>query len=131
MSDFSEIIKQSKPTLVDFFATWCGPCKMQAPILEQVKANVGDAANIVKIDIDNNRRLAAEYNVRSVPTLILFKNGEPVWRTAGLQQGDFLESKIREYTWDSSSYYKQIRIKRRVCHSGSSGSSLAGFGFGH
>ncbi len=100
MSDFSEIIKQSKPTLVDFFATWCGPCKMQAPILEQVKANVGDAANIVKIDIDNNRRLAAEYNVRSVPTLILFKSGEPVWRTAGLQQGDFLESKIREYTWD-------------------------------
>ena len=100
-SNFEEVVlKSEQPVLVDFWAEWCGPCKMQAPILEQVKANVGDAANIVKIDIDNNRRLAAEYNVRSVPTLILFKNGEPVWRTARLQQGDFLESKIREYTWD-------------------------------
>lgn len=97
MSDFSEIISQSKPTLVDFFATWCGPCKMQSPILEQVKAKVGDEANIVKIDIDRNQELAAHYNVRSVPTLILFVNGEPVWRTVGLQQAGVLEGKIREY----------------------------------
>lgn len=97
MSDFSELINQSKPTLVDFFATWCGPCKMQSPILEQVKAKVGDIANIVKIDIDTNQRLAAQYNVRSVPTLILFRNGEPVWRTVGVQQADLLEGKIREH----------------------------------
>ena len=97
MSDFSELINQSKPTLVDFFATWCGPCKMQSPILEQVKEKVGDAANILKIDIDTNLRLAAQYNVRSVPTLILFKNGEALWRGVGLQQGDFLEAKIREH----------------------------------
>lgn len=97
MSDFSEIIGQSKPTLVDFFATWCGPCKMQSPILEQVKAKVGDSANVVKIDIDQNQELAAQYRVRSVPTLILFKNGEAVWRTVGLQQADTLEGKIREY----------------------------------
>lgn len=97
MSDFSEIIGQSKPTLVDFFATWCGPCKMQSPILEQVKSKVGDEANIVKIDIDQNQELAAHYRVRSVPTLILFKNGEPVWRTVGLQQAGTLEDKIREF----------------------------------
>lgn len=97
MSDFSELINQSKPTLVDFFATWCGPCKMQSPILEQVKERVGDIANVVKIDIDTNQRVAAQYNVRSVPTLILFKNGEPVWRTVGVQQADLLEGKIREH----------------------------------
>lgn len=86
MSDFYEIIKSDKPTLVDFFATWCGPCKMQAPILEQVKNQVGDAANIVKVDVDANRELAAKYNVQSIPTLIIFKNGEPVWRAMGLHQ---------------------------------------------
>ena len=97
MSDFSEIIGQSKPTLVDFFATWCGPCKMQSPSLEQVKSTGGDEANIVKIDIDQNQELAAHYRVRSVPTLILFKDGEPVWRTVGLQQAGTLEDKIREF----------------------------------
>lgn len=96
MSDFSEIIKSEKPTLVDFFATWCGPCRMQAPILEQVKAKVGDDATIVKIDIDKNPEVAARYHVQSVPTLILFKNGEAVWRTVGVQQAALLESKIRE-----------------------------------
>ncbi len=97
MNDFNELIGQSKPTLVDFFATWCGPCKMQVPILEEVKTKVGDKANIVKIDIDTNRRLAAQYHVQSVPTLILFKNGEPVWRTVGVQQADLLEKKIYEH----------------------------------
>lgn len=97
MNDFYELIKGDKPTLVDFFATWCGPCKMQAPILEQVKNKIGDAANIVKVDIDNNRELAAKYNVQSVPTLILFKNGEAVWRTVGVQQAALLEAKIYEH----------------------------------
>lgn len=97
MSEFTEMIKQSKPTLVDFFATWCGPCKMQSPILEQVKARVGDSANIIKIDIDRNQDLSVEYNVRSVPTLILFKDGEAVWRVSGVQQAEVLEAKIKEY----------------------------------
>ncbi len=97
MSDFKELISQDKPTLVDFFATWCGPCRVQGPILEEVKNKVGDKANILKVDIDQNRRLAAEYNVRSVPTLILFKNGEAVWRTVGVQQADFLQTKISEH----------------------------------
>ena len=97
MNDFDKIIAESKPTLVDFFATWCGPCKMQAPILEQVKNRVGDAANVIKVDIDRNNALAAKYRVQSVPTLILFKNGESVWRTVGLQQADLLEGKLREH----------------------------------
>ncbi len=102
MNDFNELIKQDKPTLVDFFATWCGPCKMQAPILEDVKKNVGDEANIIKIDIDANRRLAAEYNVRSVPTLILFKNGMAVWRESGVHPAEQLIAKIREHQYTKS-----------------------------
>ena len=100
MSEFTDMIGQQKPTLVDFFATWCGPCKMQAPILEEVKKAVGDTANVIKIDIDRNNDLAARYRVQSVPTLILFKNGEPIWRTVGLQQASVLEAKIREHTYD-------------------------------
>ena len=75
MNDFFEIIKGTKPVLVDFFATWCGPCKMQSPILDQAKEKVGDDATIVKVDIDRNRELAMKYRVQSVPTLILFKDG--------------------------------------------------------
>ena len=97
MRDFKKIISEDKPVLVDFFATWCGPCRLQGPILEQVKSRLGDSASILKIDIDQNGPLAAEYNVRSVPTLILFKNGEAVWRAVGLQQADVLEQKLREH----------------------------------
>ena len=97
MNDFEKLIGGATPVLVDFFATWCGPCKMQAPILEDVKAKVGDTGTIVKVDIDQNQELAARYRVQSVPTLILFKNGEAVWRAVGVQQASVLESKIRDY----------------------------------
>ncbi|MDE6496323.1 MAG: thioredoxin [Duncaniella sp.] len=97
MSDFNEIIKGEKPVLVDFFATWCGPCKMQSPILEQLKEKVGDKATIVKVDVDANQELAARYQVRSIPTLIVFKNGEPLWRASGLQQLEVLEHKLEEH----------------------------------
>ncbi len=97
MSEFTEIINSEKPTLVDFFATWCGPCKMQSPILEQVKNAVGDAASVVKVDIDRNQALAQQYRVQSVPTLMLFKGGQPVWRGVGLHQAADLEAIIRQH----------------------------------
>lgn len=97
MDDFNKLINDSKPTLVDFFATWCGPCKMMSPILEEVKAKVGDTANVIKVDIDKNAELAARYRVQSVPTLIMFKNGEAVWRTVGVQQEALLTAKIYEH----------------------------------
>ncbi len=97
MDDFNKLINDSKPTLVDFFATWCGPCKMMAPILEEVKNKVGDTANVIKVDIDKNAELAARYRVQSVPTLIMFKNGEAVWRTVGVQQEALLTAKIYEH----------------------------------
>lgn len=97
MSEFNDIIKETKPTLVDFFATWCGPCKMQAPILEEVKKKLGDSVNILKVDVDQNPELSAQFSIRSVPTLILFKDGEAVWRGYGLHQAAQLEEKLREH----------------------------------
>lgn len=105
MNEFDKLINENKPTLVDFFATWCGPCKMQAPILEEVKKNVGDKANIIKIDIDKNEDLARKYNVQSIPTLIMFKNGEAIWRAVGLQQADILEAKIYDHQYTKSDEY--------------------------
>ena len=102
MNDFEKLISEDKPTLVDFFATWCGPCKMQAPILEEVKNKVGDKANIIKVDIDKNEELARRYNVQSIPTLIMFKNSEAVWRAVGLQQADILEAKIMDHQYTKS-----------------------------
>jgi thioredoxin 1 len=90
MSKFSEIINQDKPVLVDFFAEWCGPCKMLSPILKDVKTALGDDVSIIKIDVDKNQSLASKYQVRGVPTLLLFRKGKQVWRQSGLVQKEAL-----------------------------------------
>lgn len=94
---FEDIIKTDKPVLIDFYATWCGPCKMMHPVLESLHDRVGDKARIIKVDIDKNQQLAAIYNVRSVPTLMVFKNGELQWRQSGVQSEDTLEQVLAQY----------------------------------
>lgn len=97
MSRFSEIINQDKLVLVDFFAEWCGPCKMMAPILKEVKDSLGETVSILKIDVDKNQTLATQYQVRGVPTLLLFKNGKQVWRQSGLVQKNDLIAILKSH----------------------------------
>ncbi|MER3317881.1 MAG: thioredoxin [Allomuricauda sp.] len=89
---FKALINNEQLTLIDFSAEWCGPCKMLAPILKQVKDEMGDSLKIVKIDVDKNQSLANTYQVRGVPTMIFFKNGEQLWRKSGvLQKGEIVQ----------------------------------------
>ncbi len=84
MNNFNNIINSEKPVLVDFFAEWCGPCKTMAPILKDVKTQLQENATIIKIDVDKNPEVASIYQIRSVPTLIMFKQGKPVWKQSGV-----------------------------------------------
>jgi len=91
-SNFKNIVNADKPVLVDFFADWCGPCKMLIPVLAEVKKELGDAIKIIKVDVDKNKSLADQFQVRGVPTLILFKKGKKVWRQSGvLQKADLIQ----------------------------------------
>ncbi|MCL3780817.1 thioredoxin [Prolixibacteraceae bacterium JC049] len=97
MSKFQTLINSEQPVLVDFYANWCAPCKMMTPILQQVSQEIGDAGKIIKIDVDSNPEAAAQYGVQSIPTLILFKKGEIVWRGTGVKQTDYLKKLMEEH----------------------------------
>ncbi len=95
MASFNEIINSGKPVLVDFYADWCAPCKMMAPILKQVAENMNDTVRVIKVDVDKNGNAAMKYGVRNIPTLILFQNGEIKWQGAGVLQADQIEQIVK------------------------------------
>lgn len=97
MSKFNELINSKVPVLVDFYAEWCGPCKMMGPILKEVASKVGDKAKIIKVDVDKNPQAAAHYRVQGVPTLMIFQNGEMKWRQSGVMQGNQLVALLNQY----------------------------------
>ena len=96
-SRFAALIASDRPVLVDFYATWCGPCKAMQPVLEQLKAKLGEQLTIIKVDVDKNPAAAAAYQVQGVPTLILFRNGSIRWKQAGAVPAHTLEQIIRQY----------------------------------
>lgn len=97
MSTFQELIQGDKPVLVDFTATWCGPCKMMAPILEEVKHRMGESVTIIKVDVDRNPQAAAAFQIQGVPTLILFRKGEITWRQSGVIPADQLQQIVNKH----------------------------------
>ncbi|WP_178985555.1 thioredoxin [Winogradskyella helgolandensis] len=96
--DFNKIVNEEVPVLVDFFAEWCGPCKAQSPIIKALAQEVNGKVRVIKIDIDKNQAVAQRYNVRGVPTLVLFKEGQIVWRQSGVQSKEQLIGIIKQHT---------------------------------
>jgi thioredoxin 1 len=95
MGKFNDIVKSSTPTLVDFHATWCGPCQSMHPVMDRLKNEMGSQVRILKIDVDKNPDVANKFKVRGVPTFVLFKNGEILWRQSGGMDINTLKSKIK------------------------------------
>lgn len=97
MNDIVDLINGAKLTLVDFFAEWCGPCRMQGPIIDSVRTSMGDTVEVVKVDVDRHQDLATLYGVRSIPTLILFRSGRVLWRATGVQSYEDISSVILKF----------------------------------
>ncbi len=97
-SSFHDIIQSEKPVLIDFYATWCGPCQMLGPILKEVKDNLGDRISIIKVDVDKNQELATMQQVRGVPTMMLYQKGELLWRQSGVLSKDEIIRTILDKT---------------------------------
>ena len=97
MNSLKELINSEKPLIVDFFAEWCGPCKMQTPILKETKDKLGDQVRIIKIDVDKNPLVAQQFQVQGVPTLILFKKGEIKWRQSGVVPANTLIQLVQQH----------------------------------
>lgn len=97
MENFKDIVSSEQLTLVDFFATWCGPCKMMHPVLEQLKNDLGESIRIIKLDVDKNEPLSVAYRIQSVPTLMLFRKGEVIWRQSGARSLSELKAVIAQY----------------------------------
>ena len=97
ISPFNQLINSSKPVLVDFSAEWCGPCKTLAPILQELKGIVGDRAKIIKIDVDKNPEIASRFQIRGVPTMMIFKDGEMKWRGSGVLPAHQLEQLLTQH----------------------------------
>ena len=97
MENFNDIINGDQLTLVDFYATWCGPCQKMHPVLDQLKADLGEQIRIVKLDVDKNEALSAQYNVQSIPTLMLVRKGETLWRQSGAMNIVDLKSVVKQY----------------------------------
>lgn len=95
-SKFNELVGGSQPVVVDFYAPWCGPCKAMGPILENLKAHIGDKARIVKIDVDENQDLAMQLGIRSVPTLMIFQNADIKWKKIGVSNVAEMEAEINK-----------------------------------
>lgn len=94
---FSELIKGPKPVIVDFYADWCGPCRMMPPILKDVKTALGEDVEIIKIDVDRNSQLAGSLKIQSIPTIIIFKNGKSVWRQSGVPTSSALTAAVKQF----------------------------------
>ncbi|NNK88064.1 MAG: thioredoxin [Flavobacteriaceae bacterium] len=96
MASFSELIAINKPVLIDFYAEWCGPCKIMSPVLKEVKDELGESVSVIKIDVDRNRELSQKFGIRGVPTFMIFRDGKQIWRQSGIVSKEELISKLRQ-----------------------------------